>query len=538
MRSPSRRLVASVLATCLTLGLSAISTAPAANAASSSDIGLFGSGDPTYDGVIRQSLALMAYAADGVAPPPESVTWLLKQQCPDGGFQSYRANTSTACLPGDWTNAIGEDTNSTGLAAAALAALGKTTEATSAREWLRPLQSPTDGGFPWFPGKDANGDSPSDANSTAFALLATNAVNILPADVMAPGSTKTAVDYLSSVQIACTSTSADGAFAYADYGTGLSANDTASVQAVLALTGHSLTDVMSTSVQNDNPFVCNGNVPGPFDPVAGGAVYLHSVLDTNSNAIPLLDFSTGLYTAGSVEPADTATAVLALASAGVDPSTLQESLTIVGQKSAAAPDNPALKAMYALALHATGASDSVIHPVLAQITATLKPHNSSAPKISGAINAGSTVSCSAGTWTQNPTLKYKWVRSGSTATIATTPTLKITTAMVGKRLTCTITATRGHAVTTVSTSTLANTVRPISIGAKTVGTLLTAKVGSWSPAPTSYRYVWKLGSVVVGTAATYRVKAQDRGGRLRLYVTAYRTGYSPTTVFSMYRTIV
>jgi len=40
--------------------------------------GLFGSGDPTYDGVYRQSAAIMGLAAAGADVPPSAVAWLLR----------------------------------------------------------------------------------------------------------------------------------------------------------------------------------------------------------------------------------------------------------------------------------------------------------------------------------------------------------------------------------------------------------------------------------------------------------------------------
>ena len=59
------------------------------------DAGLFGVQDPTFDGAFRQGLALAALKAAGVAADQARLTagisWLKKQQCANGLWQSYRA---------------------------------------------------------------------------------------------------------------------------------------------------------------------------------------------------------------------------------------------------------------------------------------------------------------------------------------------------------------------------------------------------------------------------------------------------------------
>src|SRR5690242_590213 len=81
--------------------------------------GLYGSADPTYDGVWRQSLALLAQDTVGVKPAAEAVDWLVGQQCGSGAFAAYRADASAKC---DGKTPV--DTNSTAAAVQALAALG------------------------------------------------------------------------------------------------------------------------------------------------------------------------------------------------------------------------------------------------------------------------------------------------------------------------------------------------------------------------------------------------------------------------------
>lgn len=94
-----------------------------ATPAQASDTGLYGQTDPSADGVYRQSLAMLGLTAAGLTPARSAVNWLLSQQCADGSFQAYRADTSAPCAPSDPEAFTGPDTNSTALAAMALEAV-------------------------------------------------------------------------------------------------------------------------------------------------------------------------------------------------------------------------------------------------------------------------------------------------------------------------------------------------------------------------------------------------------------------------------
>jgi hypothetical protein len=122
--------------------------------------GVFGSAS-FYPGAYSQSLALLALAAARRTPPPKTVSWLERQQCPDGGWLSYQgASCGTS----------GEDTNTTALAVQALHALG-VHPAHNPRGYFRKLQD-SDGGFPFQAG------SPTDADSTGLVLQALAALRV------------------------------------------------------------------------------------------------------------------------------------------------------------------------------------------------------------------------------------------------------------------------------------------------------------------------------------------------------------------------
>ncbi|MFC1400222.1 MULTISPECIES: prenyltransferase/squalene oxidase repeat-containing protein [Streptacidiphilus] len=185
-------------------------------------VGLYGTSDPTYDGVWRQGLSLLALHSQGVTPAASAVDWLTGQQCADGGWPSYDADPAKGCA------AATEDTNATSAAVQALAALGGHDDAVSkAVAWYRKVQN-ADGGWSYNPG------SASDANSTGLVVSALAAAKADPASVARGG--RTALDGLHGFQLGCSAAAAEqGAFAYQPDKSGkLVANDAASAQAALA----------------------------------------------------------------------------------------------------------------------------------------------------------------------------------------------------------------------------------------------------------------------------------------------------------------
>jgi Prenyltransferase and squalene oxidase repeat len=213
--------------------IATVATAPAATAAPSPTVGLYGAADPTYDGVFRQSLALMGLAANDITPPPAAITWLLGQQCADGSFQAYRADLSQPCAKPDPIAFTGPDTNSTATALMALmavddsrvripsATLSKVVDAADkAGSWLRRQQN-TDGGWPYYSG------GASDANSTGLSLA--GILTQAPSDDI-PAYRK-AARFLGSVSGSCTD---GGGFAYQ---AGSKVDGSASAQGLIGLVG-------------------------------------------------------------------------------------------------------------------------------------------------------------------------------------------------------------------------------------------------------------------------------------------------------------
>ncbi|MFJ7964500.1 prenyltransferase/squalene oxidase repeat-containing protein [Streptomyces sp. NPDC096324] len=355
----SVRRTAAVLAATAVLGAV---IAPAASAADSSPSpspsvalpsGLFGSADPTYDGVWRQSLALLAQHTVGVRPAAKAVDWLTGQQCASGAYAAYRADATAAC---DAKTQV--DTNSTAAAVQALGALGGHDDATGkAVTWLKSVQN-KDGGWGYMAG------GPSDTNSTSVVIGALKAVGKKPASVTKDG--KSPYDTLVKLSKVCGGEDG-GAFAYQPDKKGkLVANADATAAGVTAGMGQGF--VAETGKAFDLTGCHVADTPNIADAAANGAGYLAKVTAKTSylkSALP-----------GAEDQPDygnTADAVVALAAIGATKDA-QKPLAWLEKNSAdwAAKSGPAAYAQLVFAAHATGTDprDFGGKDLVAQLNAT------------------------------------------------------------------------------------------------------------------------------------------------------------------------
>jgi hypothetical protein len=140
-----------------------------------SDAGLFGSPDgPTYSSAYTEGLALLALAAAGQSNRLGDA-WLVRQQCSNGGWTTYRPSTSKACPAENPAKFAGADTNSTALATQALVAQ-KTTPRLSPLSFFEKAEYPN-GGFGYI-GTVAK-SQPVDPDSTAVVIQALVALHKL-----------------------------------------------------------------------------------------------------------------------------------------------------------------------------------------------------------------------------------------------------------------------------------------------------------------------------------------------------------------------
>jgi hypothetical protein len=285
----SRRLIASLLATLgLIMGLVVVATP--AQSTETDDIGLFGSQDPTYDGVYRQSYALMGLAAAGITAPPTALRWLLDQQCANGAFIAYREDVTAPCPEPDPQAYTGPDTNSTSLAILALVEHGRLAAARRALAWLERIQLPG-GGWGYVEG------SPADSVSTALGLEALESV---------PGTERqqrAAVRWLAR-QIAPCTASASERFGVR-YQPGALPDGISSAQALLGLSD-SFPVAERTQRQAAPRVTCNAK-GRPVDPTAAVTRWIASTITANDGSIP------DPFTAGQADWNSTALGVVAMA---------------------------------------------------------------------------------------------------------------------------------------------------------------------------------------------------------------------------------
>ncbi|MFH8405908.1 prenyltransferase/squalene oxidase repeat-containing protein [Streptomyces sp. NPDC018019] len=376
-RAALARRAAAVLATAAVLCAAgapvaaADSAAPAARASKLPD-GLYGTKDPQYDGVWRQSLALLAQRTVGVRPSVTGVDWLAGQQCADGAFTAFRADPAKAC-----DDKTMRDTNQTGAAVQALAALGGHDDAVQkAVKWLKSVQN-DDGGWPSMSG------SPSDANSTSVVIGALKAAGEKPESVRKGG--KSPYDALVSFQLGCDAKQGErGAFAFQPKDGKLAPNADATAAAVLGGLGEgfAVTPAGKDVDEPVEPLKCGGGADQKRDArqaAEGGAAYLVSTLGANGQHL-----KSAMPGAGDQpDVGNTADAVVALA-AGGHGAAAQKPLQWLEKNSAnwAKEAGPAAYAQLVLAAHAAGADPRAFGgaDLVAQLNATgPKPAGSAKP---------------------------------------------------------------------------------------------------------------------------------------------------------------
>lgn len=278
--------------------------------------GLYGAGDPQYDGVFRQAIAMLAQKAVGVKPAKEAVSWLAEQQCDGGSFTAYRADSGEPC--GDGSTQSTADTNATAIAVQALAALGGHSKVVdSGVSWLKLAQN-KDGGWGYQSG------APTDANSTALVIGTLTAVGDKPERVRSRDGDQSPYEALDSLQLGCDADSAErGAFAYQpdEGGQGLTANDAATVAAALAADGSGMSTVAdqdhksseeSDSAEVSLPSCDSDDRFARKDSAQAASAYLASTLEKNGGR--LLSAMPGAE--DQPDHGNTALAALALAADG------------------------------------------------------------------------------------------------------------------------------------------------------------------------------------------------------------------------------
>lgn len=281
---------------------SALISATILSPSTASTRGLFGNADATYDGVFRQSLAILGLVAAKAEVPPAAISWLEEQQCPNGGFEAFRTELTTQCRVSNPDTYSGIDTNSTALGAMALAAVGKNQAATKAVRWIKTTQQ-NSGGIPYFKGGTV------DASSSSLALLAAKSVGLNQTFFTLNG--RNVVSYLRTVLSDCSAEpNKRGALAYTRT-PNLLVSPMTSSQGLAAISGAIAAPIRGLS--QPRRMACPTAKPttlgGIRDSLAG---YVRSALDENSGVMPS-EFGSGN------DWGSTAWAVIGLAGSGFNP---------------------------------------------------------------------------------------------------------------------------------------------------------------------------------------------------------------------------
>ncbi|MFE4544837.1 hypothetical protein [Arthrobacter sp. NPDC056727] len=156
----------------------------------------------------------------------------------------------------------------------------------------------------------------------------------------------------------------------------------------------------------------------------------------------------------------------------------------------------------------------------------------------GTHRYGSTVKVSQG-WPAGTTIRYQWYRNGVAIKGGTGYALYFNPSYIGSRVNVKVTVSKpGYATRSVTTA--AVTVGRALINLKTapritggtsLGSVLTANVGTYSPAPSAYAYQWYRNGAAISGARyrTYRLTAPDNGKSMTVRVSASLI-YSDTRV--------
>jgi hypothetical protein len=338
-----RRSAAALATTAVLLGAAAPVAVAAPSPSPSAELpaGLYGTTDPTYDGVWRQSLAFLAQKIEYVTPSTQAVEWLAGQQCDSGAFTSYRADPAKPC---DASTVM--DTNATAIAVQALVEINqRRDDANNGADWLKSVQN-EDGGWGYNPG------SPSDANSTSIVIGALARTGV-PVNELTTADGSTPYTALQSLAIPCGDEDG-GAFAYQPGKKGeLAANLDATAASVLGLMGKGIASGTSNAVKD--PACTKGDDLSPEQTAQNGSFFLADTLKKS----PYLE-QAPMPGAEDTEPqpdyGNTADAVVALAASG---HTNKADASVAWlQKNAtgwAKQGGPSATAQLILAAHATGA---------------------------------------------------------------------------------------------------------------------------------------------------------------------------------------
>jgi hypothetical protein len=178
----------------------------------------------------------------------------------------------------------------------------------------------------------------------------------------------------------------------------------------------------------------------------------------------------------------------------------------------------------------------------------LVPVATSLPAISGKAQQGQTVTCSNGSWTNNPTsYLYSWWRAGSQIAGQASAQYTLTTSDVGHPIICAVMAhnAAGNSLPAISLPIIpvalpvglvpVLTSLPAISGKAQQGQTVTCSNGSWTNNPTSYLYSWWRAGVRIGGQASgrYTLTTSDVGRPIICAVMAHNAAGNSLPAISL-----
>ena len=165
-------------------------------------------------------------------------------------------------------------------------------------------------------------------------------------------------------------------------------------------------------------------------------------------------------------------------------------------------------------------------------------------KVTGSYTYGSTLTGAAGTgFPAGTKFSYQWQRDGKNISGASGATYKLKAADVGHDVRVRVQASQAGWITDythssakeVQPAAFTTTPRPTFDGITRVGGTLSVVTGAWSPAATSFSYLWyRSGTKIAGqTKSSYKLTDADLGETIKVRVTGTRAGYTSAYRYSL-----
>jgi hypothetical protein len=186
-------------------------------------------------------------------------------------------------------------------------------------------------------------------------------------------------------------------------------------------------------------------------------------------------------------------------------------------------------------LAAPVSAPAVVPPATFRVTIGVGPAAPSPivpPSITGDLIVGHTLTCDAGTWSDDPTFTYQWRNDFLAIAGATNPTYTLIPADGGHTITCVVTATNAVGSTVqwawahgLPVGVATNHAPPTLSGPPMPGGKLACSSGFWTTGtlvPPTFSYTWlRDGRAIPGAAAATRTaRSSDAGHMLSCRVTA------------------